>query len=186
MYRDIHIQFDKAYYSAPHDLRGQKVWARKTDTQVAIFHENKIVAVHLPAPAGIRRTNKDHYPPNKYYYMKYDSEYCLKKANLIGENVFSMIKILLKNEPIRNLRAAQHILWLNKKYSEQRLDAACKRALYFDNCSYYSIKEILEKGLDKQLSLFEEESTEQLDDTYALDIKQFLLEEAQDGNIISN
>ena len=49
-----------------------------------------------------------------------------------------------------NLRAAQGIIRLSERYGPQRLEAACDRALAFDNPRYRSVKSILEKGLDQR------------------------------------
>ena len=48
-----------------------------------------------------------------------------------------------------NLRAAQGIVGLKKKYGAVRLEAACQRALDYDNPRYRTVKTILEKGLDQ-------------------------------------
>lgn len=177
VYRDIHIQFDKAYYSVPHELRGKYVSARKTASQVTIFYENKLVAAHSPAKPGKRRTNEDHYPPNARKYMQYDSDYCLKKAREIGNNVFAVVQNMLNEEVIRNLRSAQNIIRMEKKYSRIRVDAACKRAVFFGNYSYGGIKNILEKELDKQNYFFlEEKESKILNSSYARNIKELLLE----------
>ncbi|MDP3559398.1 MAG: hypothetical protein Q8R79_03490 [Legionellaceae bacterium] len=46
------------------------------------------------------------------------------------------------------LRDVQGIIALQKKYGNERLDAACKRALSFQ-CGYYkTVKSILEQGLE--------------------------------------
>ena len=49
------------------------------------------------------------------------------------------------------------MLKLEKIYTVQRLEAACKRALQGTRVNYTMIKNILEKGLDKQLPLFDNE-----------------------------
>lgn len=49
------------------------------------------------------------------------------------------------------------MLMLEKKYTTQRLEAACTRALQGTRINYTMIKNILEKGLDKQATLFENE-----------------------------
>ena len=187
VYRDIHIQFDKAYYSAPHELRGEYVLARRTDTQVTIFRNDiELVAVHTPAPPGKRRTKEEHYPPNEFSYMKYDSDYCLKKATEIGVNTHLVINNLLNKGAIRNLRSAQNIIRMQKKYGVPRLEAACMRAVFFNNYSYSGIKNILEKELDKQNILpFCDLPEKQLNPFYARNIKE-LLKEISDGNICTN
>jgi transposase len=47
-------------------------------------------------------------------------------------------------------RSCLGIIRLGKGAGEQRLEAACGRALRFGTCSYKSIKSILENGLDRQ------------------------------------
>jgi hypothetical protein len=42
---------------------------------------------------------------------------------------------------------------LEKKYDTPRLEAACKRALQGSRVNYTMIKNILDRGLDKQLPL---------------------------------
>lgn len=173
VYRDIHIQFDKAYYSVPYELRGEYVEARKTDSQVTVFHQNELVAVHIPASPGQRRTNKDHYPPDTGRYMEQDTEYCIRQALSIGQYTHRIVKSLLKEEVIRNLRSAQNIIRLKKKFGFSRLEAASKRAVYYGNYTYGGVKNILEKELDKQEFLFEED-TRQLSSLYARDLSKLL------------
>jgi len=45
------------------------------------------------------------------------------------------------------------MLMLHKKYTAARLDAACSRALTGPRVNYTLIKNILERGLDKQTPL---------------------------------
>jgi len=188
VYRDIHIQCGYAYYSVPFQLRGTYVTARKTNSQVAIFeNEIDLVAVHSTVPPGKRQTNINHYPPDENNYMKNDSNYCLKQAEVVGEYTYRVTKELLQGGPIRNLRGAQNIIRLAKKYTRDRLENACKRAVIFNNYSFYSIKNILQKEIDKQELLFEEkEYPKQLNAYYAYDIKDFLKEITKNGNICSN
>jgi hypothetical protein len=54
---------------------------------------------------------------------------------------------------------------LKKKYGPARLEAACKRALHFDNIQYQTVKNILKGGLD-QLPTNEETNEIALAATY--------------------
>jgi len=75
---------------------------------------------------------------------------------------------------------------MQKKYGVYRLEAACKRAVFFHNYSYSGIKTILEKELDKRNDLFIKNNPEkQLSAYYARNIKE-LLKEISDGNICTN
>ncbi len=183
VYRDIHIQFDYAYYSVPCELRGERVLARKTSSQIAIFHENKLVAVHFPASPGKRSTKWEHYPPDKRKFMKWDTDYCIEKARRTGENTYRVIKRLLHEEPVRYLRSAQNILRKEEKYGREKLEKACRHAVFFGSYSYHTIKNILEKELDIKAYPDTETKKTDLDTSYARDIKQLLLyEEEHHGN----
>jgi hypothetical protein len=41
------------------------------------------------------------------------------------------------------------VIGLSKKYGISRLEAACKRALFYDNPKYRTVKSILAQGLDQ-------------------------------------
>lgn len=184
LHKDIHVNFDYSYYSAPYEYMGSYLWCRGTKYKIEIFNAyNEKIADHKRVPKGKRSTNYDHYPPEKVKYMKSTTDWCKKKAEEIGKNALKIITRLLDQEPIRNLRGAQHILWLIAKYSPYRLEKACERALYFNNYTYHGIKNILEKELDKQLLLFKEQNhIQKLDACYARDITRILKEEEAHGN----
>lgn len=57
---------------------------------------------------------------------------------------------LIKPHPEMGFRSCLGIIRLAKGAGEQRLEAACGRALRFGTCWYQSIKSILESGLDRQ------------------------------------
>jgi hypothetical protein len=55
-----------------------------------------------------------------------------------------------KAHPELGYRAALGLFRLGQRYGDQRLEAACQRALVLDACSYQSVKSMLEKSLDRQ------------------------------------
>ena len=54
-----------------------------------------------------------------------------------------------RQQPEQGYRPCLGILRLGKRYSPERLEAACHRALAIRGASYRSIKSILEHGLDR-------------------------------------
>jgi hypothetical protein len=88
-------------------------------------------------------------PPNALAYAMRDPQWCLKQAQTVGVNCKGLIERLFADRVLDNLRAAQGIIRLQDKYGAPRLEAACERALAFDNPRYRSVKTILEKGLDQ-------------------------------------
>lgn len=93
-----------------------------------------------------------------------DPQWCLKQAHDIGEHCECLIKCLFNDKVLDNLRAAQGIVGFKKRYGKTRVNAACHRALTFDNIRYRAIKQILEKGLDQQA--LTEDSFDSLADSY--------------------
>jgi transposase len=52
--------------------------------------------------------------------------------------------------PQQGFRACLGLMRLGKSYGEERLEAACQRALTIGACSYKSVESILKHGLDRQ------------------------------------
>lgn len=152
---NCHVQFEKTYYSVPFRLVHQHLWLKATDNAVKLFRELEMVAVHPRRfKPGDRSTVDDHLPPEALAYKMQDPQWCLKQAQEIGSACHQVIHTLFSDRVLDNLRAAQGIIGLGKKYGPLRLESACQRALFFDNIRYHAIKTILKKGLD-QLNLFE-------------------------------
>jgi len=147
---NCHVQFEKAYYSAPFNLVRQPLWLKATDTAVNLYHDLKLVAAHprLKRP-GERSTIDEHMPPEALAYKMQDPQWCLKRAEQIGPACHRLIRRLFGHKVLDHLRAAQGIIGLGKKYGPSRLEAACRRALHFDNIQYRAVKSILNKGLDQ-------------------------------------
>jgi hypothetical protein len=72
--------------------------------------------------------------------------YCRKKAAEVGPQTEALIQEILGDHVMRNLRKAQAVLRLAKKYGSVSMEAAAQRALLFGNHNYKSIQTILEKG----------------------------------------
>lgn len=147
---DCHIQVQKRRYSAPYTLVGKTLDVRLSETTVRLYHQHKLFATHprLQHP-GQRSTVDEHLPPEHIAFKMRDPQWCVKQAEQIGEYCHAMIDRLFSDGVVQRLRAAQGVIALGKRYGNARLNAACKRALAFENIGYGSVKTILEKGLDQ-------------------------------------
>jgi len=153
LHGDCHVRFEQAYYSAPFRLVHQQLWLKATDTTVKLFHNLDLVAVHPRVrKPGARSTVDEHLPPEVIAYKMQDPQWCLRQAEAIGHNCHRLIHHLFADQVLDNLRAAQGIIGLAKRYGALRLESACQRALFFDNPRYRTVKSILKQGLD-QMSL---------------------------------
>jgi hypothetical protein len=81
-------------------------------------------------------------------------------AETIGMATAEVVRTILENKPHPEMgyRACLGILRLAKTYSHERLEAASQRALQLQACSYTSLRSILKRSLDRQLSLEPEQN----------------------------
>ncbi len=151
LHGNCHVTFEKAYYSAPFRLVRQTLWLRATPSTVELYLDHELVASHprLARP-GERSTVADHLPPEAVAYWMQDPQWCLKKARSLGPATHELIERLFAHRVLDNLRAAQGVIRLAQRFGPERLEAACRRALRFDDPRYRTVKTILQKGLDQQ------------------------------------
>jgi transposase len=151
VHRDAHVQFEKALYSVPFRLMGQRLWLKATAATVCLFQQHQLVATHPRATRpGQRLTVRDHLPPEALAWTLAEPQHCLAAAEAIGPHCRQVIERLFADRVLDNLRAAQGVLRLAKSHGNARVEAACQRALAFDDVRFRSIKTILARGLDQQ------------------------------------
>ncbi len=144
---DHHVVFQKSYYSVPTRYIGREVWVRGDSQLVRIFLEGQLIKTHGRAERpGTWCTDPLDYPPGKLAYLMKNPTYCRTKAAEIGPQTEALIKGILGDHAMRNLRKAQGILRLADKYGSPAMEKAARRALFFGNFHYQSLKTILEKG----------------------------------------
>jgi transposase len=143
----------KHYYSVPHALAKQKLWARITDRTVEVFHKGKRIAAHLRAPGNRRHsTIPEHMPSSHRRHAGWTHERITGQASATGPNTAALIGIILKSRPHpeQGFRSSIGILRLAKTHGSDRLEAACERALEIGATSYSSLNSILKNNLDRR------------------------------------
>lgn len=144
---DCHVKSGKAFYSAPWRLMGQKMLVRTAGDVVQIFHDDVAVATHVLHLTG-RSTNFEHYPPHKIAHTLRSVTWCRTQAEQIGPGAVAVVAELSAVNAIHRLRAIQGIIRLREKYGDDRLDAACARALAVGDPNYRTVKGILVAGTE--------------------------------------
>ncbi len=156
--RNYHVQLseDHLYYSVPYQYVGKKVKVLYDKRTVEVYYDNGRIAVHLRKPHGKAYTTLgEHMPPNHQRMQQikgWNKEDLLSQSNRIGASVVQAATLMLENSIYieQNYKACFGMLMLEKKYGSLRLEAACARALLGTRVNYTMIKNILERGLDKQ------------------------------------
>ena len=110
---DYHVEIEKHYYSAPHGLLREKVWARVTARTVELFHRGKRVAAHVRASANRKHTTvREHMPSSHRRYADWTPERLRRQAGEIGPNAAALVEIILRERahPEQGFRACIGIL----------------------------------------------------------------------------
>jgi hypothetical protein len=149
---NCHVMFEKCQYSAPFHLVHQSLWLKATGSTVKLYRDMELAAIHpRQHRPGQRHTIDEHMPPEAIAYKLRDPQWCLRQAEAAGPCCEQLIRTLFADRVLDNLRAAQGVIGLARKYGAKRLESACSRALLHDDVRYRSVKTILEKGLDQLL-----------------------------------
>jgi transposase len=147
---DHHIQFLKAIYSVPTRHIGKQVWVRADSKLVRVYVESELVKTHERMPPGGRSTDYHDYPEELAPYAMRDPDRMIREACHLGEHIGRFMGQLLAGDfPWARLRQAQKLLRLANKYGRGRLDAACRRALYFELINVRRVEDIVKKALDR-------------------------------------
>ena len=159
--RNYHVQLseDHLYYSVPYQYVGKKVKVLYDQLVVEVYLDNSRIALHRrQTHAKAYTTLAEHMPPHhqRMHQIKgWNKEDLLVQAGRIGPATRQAAALVLENSIYieQNYKACFGMLMLEKKYRSLRLEAACTRALLGTRVNYTMIKNILERGLDKQTSL---------------------------------
>jgi len=148
---DCHIVVDGSYYSVSFLWIGKEVEVHIHERVIEIYAEHELVRTHLRArQKGSWRTEMTDYPPYKAEYLMKTPAYCRRAAEQIGPYTRQVVEELFSDGVLDRLRSVQAILQLEKSVGANRLEAACRRALFFGDGRYRRIKEILNAALDKE------------------------------------
>lgn len=150
---DYHIRIDGHFYSVPHRHVRGRLWVRMTARTVEAFYKGKRIACHMRSDEGRGKTTlKEHMPPAHRYHADWTPEKLLAKAEKIGPDTAILIDVILRDKPHpeQGLRAGAGIIKLARGFGEDRLEAACTRAIAIGARTYSSVRSILENSLDRQ------------------------------------
>ncbi len=150
---DYHVEIDHHYYSVPYQHRGAEVEARFSEKTVEIFLKGSRIALHARSYVPGKHTTLKEHRPEKHQDLEWTSARIVEKGQQVGPHTVDVLKQIMASRkyPELGYRSCLGVVRLGSRYSNERLEAACRRALAMNACSYRSIKSILEKSLDRQL-----------------------------------
>jgi len=150
---DYHVEVERHYYSVPHTLLRETMWARITARTVELFHRGKRVAAHRRSSSNRKHTTvREHMPSSHRRYADWTPERIQRQAGEIGPETAALVEIILRerSHPEQGFRACIGILRHARSFGRDRLEAACGRALEIGARSYTSVTSILKTNLDRK------------------------------------
>ena len=149
---DHHVACQYALYSVPSALcpPGQQVEIGLGSKLVRIYHRGRLVKLHPRQPKGGRSTDAADYPAELTAYTLKAPEGIKHSAAEQGSAVAEFADRLLGGPlPWSKIRQGHKLLRLGQRYTPERLDAACRRALDVDLIDVRRVERILVQALEQ-------------------------------------
>ena len=151
---NYHISVERMNYSVPFEYIRQKVDVRLTRATVEVFYNGSRICSHprLYGKFNQYSTIQEHMPPDHQKYVQWNGERFIRWAGRIGSSTECAVRAILSSYKVeqQGYKSCLGLLKLGDKYSAQRLEGACKRALeYTPRPSLKNIQAILASGQDK-------------------------------------
>jgi len=150
---DYHIELrsDRHYYSVPYRLVGEVVELRISTRSIEVFHHHRRVCSHVRSYTPGYSTDPTHMPESHRRHASWTPSRIISWAKTTGEDTATLIEKIMttRPHPEQGFRSCLGIMRLGDRYGNDRLEAACGRALGMGSHSYRSVQSILANGLDK-------------------------------------
>ena len=126
---------------------------RVSSTTVEAFHGQQRVAVHAySALKGHFSTIPDQMPASHRAHREWTPAKLVAWGERVGVACAAVVRWQMEHRPHpeQGYRACLGLQSLARRFSPQRLEAACTRAMAIRSPTYQSIKSILKNGMDRQ------------------------------------
>ena len=149
---DYHVEIERHYYSVPYHYIGEEVEVSVSERAISIFHKGQRLVIHARSRVPGKHTTLPEHRPKKHQDLEWTMTRITEKGKVVGLSTAAVLEriMLSRKHPELGYRSCMGVLRLGNRFTGERLESACRRALVMDACSYKSIKSILQTGLDRQ------------------------------------
>ena len=152
---NYHVEYEGFFYSVSFTFYRQQITIRATSTTIEVFNQNRErIASHRRHHTGSRYvTNPEHMPEHHRQYWdskQWNGARYRDWAAAIGESTAYVIERMLTAQSVEEqaYKSCMGLLQMSKKYSDDRLEHACKKAFSMNSFSYTTVRNILKNGQD--------------------------------------
>ena len=147
VHRDGHVEYQKAYYSAPPEYLGREVWLRADARIVRLFNQRmELIGTHVRVEAGRFATADEHLHAHKRHPVERGAEYLLQRCGLLGANCGAWAVAMLQNRGPYHLRVLHGLLQLAGKHPVARIERAAGVALHRGAFDLRTVRRLAEEG----------------------------------------
>lgn len=144
--RDGHIEISKAFYSAPPEYIGRRVWARWDARLVRIFNNRwQQIALHSRCEPGRFRTDSSHIPAEKVTTVERGTDVLLRRIAAIGPHTKAWSELVIASRGVQGVRVLVGLKALAGKHTSADLEAACETAVSYGATRLKSIRNLLKR-----------------------------------------
>lgn len=149
---DYHVEVNGHYYSVPYQLVTRQLDIRISNSTIECFHQNQRVASHIRSDKHGHTTITEHMPTQHRAQSEWNPGRFLDWAIEIGPHTRDFVRDMLQSRPHPEMayRSCLGLISLAKRYTPERLENACQRALALGVLRLTSVRSILENGLDRE------------------------------------
>ena len=149
---DYHVEIHGHYYSVPYQYVHEELEAHISESSIEIIRKGRRIATHVRTDVAGKHTTLPEHRPKKHQDLEWTLSRFVEKGRVIGPATATLMERIMKSRkhPELGYRSCLGVLRLGNRYSHERLETACQRAVTMNACSYRSIKSMLATGFDRQ------------------------------------
>lgn len=148
---NYHVRVEDHFYSAPFALIHKELWCRASAETIEILHQGVRIASHPRSFVKFKySTVPAHMPPAHRSMAEWTPERITGWASKIGPCASDVVEKILKSKdhPEQGFNAALGAIRLANRFTPERLELACRRAIAIGSPSYKTLKTMLENRME--------------------------------------
>jgi transposase len=154
VHRDGHVEVAKAYYSAPPEYLGHRLWVRWDARLVRLYNQRfEQIDVHIRQEPGHFSTHDAHVAVEKISGVERGTVWLLAKVRPLGAETTRWAEAMLQERGVAGVRVLQGLLSLAKLHSSAALAKACATAWSHGAYRLRTLRTLLERQTTPQASL---------------------------------
>jgi len=189
VHRDGFVEVDKAFYSAPPEYVGHRLWARWDGRLVRLFNDRwEQLIVHAKTEPGRFRSAPEHIPQEKVSAVERGTDALLRQIATIGPQTRQWAEATTQARGVEAVRVLVGLKHLAGKHPSEALEEACRVALSHGAYRLRTIRQLLKRGgaAQRQFEFLEEHPIiRPLSDYSLASLRQFRKERQSDEREVS-